>query len=82
MCAVVHHRVSSVDTVINVYLAQPNEQVKDVGVVVDHSASGHIGGELSLALSIQRLIEVILPLIKPVLPQSDGPTAATTCNNL
>lgn len=67
---------------ISVYLAKPDEQVKDVSVVVDHSPSGHIGGELSLTLGVQRLIEVILPLIKPVLPQSDGPTAATACSNV
>ena len=55
------------------HLTQPDEQVKDVGVVVDHSSSGHIGSKLSLTLCVQRLIEVILPLVKPVLPQCDCP---------
>ena len=55
------------------YLTQPDEEVKDMGVVVDHRAGGDIGGKLRLTLSVQRLIEVIFPLIEPVLPQSDGP---------
>ena len=46
-----------------------------MGVVVDHSPSGDIGGKLSLALSVEGLIEVILSLIEPVLPESDGPAA-------
>lgn len=65
-------------TTAQLYLSQPDEQVKDVGVVVDHCSSGDICGKLSLALSVERLIEVILPLVKPVLPQSDGPAAAPT----
>lgn len=57
------------------YLSQPYEQIKDVGIVVDHRPSGDIGSKLSLALSVQRLVEVVLPLVKPVLPQSDRPAA-------
>ena len=62
---------------MQLYLSQPNEQVKDMGVVVDHRPSGDIGGKLSLALSVECLIEVILSLIKPVLPQSDGPAVVS-----
>lgn len=57
------------------HLAKADEKVKDVRIVVDYSSSGHISSKLRLALSVQCLVEVILPLIKPVLPQSDGPTA-------
>lgn len=50
------------------YLSQPDEQVKDVGIIVDHSSRLHVGGKLRLTLRVQRLIEVFLPLIKLVLP--------------
>ncbi|KAA6426088.1 MAG: hypothetical protein FRX49_03940 [Trebouxia sp. A1-2] len=38
-------------------LSQPDEQVKDVGVVVDNGTSLDVGGELSLALGVESLIE-------------------------
>ncbi len=57
-------------------LSQPDEEVKDVGVVVDHSARLHVGGELSLALGVQRLVEIVLTFVKPVLAQRDGPAQA------
>ena len=47
-----------------------------MGVVIHHCASGDIGSKLSLTLSVECLVEVILPLIKPVFPQGDGPAAA------
>ena len=55
-------------------LSQPDEEVEDVGVVVDDGTSLDIGGELSLALGVESLIEVIFSLIKSVLAQCDGPT--------
>lgn len=59
-------------------LAQPDEQVKDVSVVVDHGTGLDVGGKLGLALGIQGLVEVILPLIKLVLAQCDGPAQMHT----
>ena len=56
-----------------VHLAQANEQVEDVGIVVDHSASLHICIKLSLALRVQRIIKVHLALIKAVSPEHNGP---------
>ena len=44
-----------------------------MGIVVDDSAGLDIGGELGLALSVQGLVEIVLPFIEPVLAQSDGP---------
>ena len=55
-------------------LSKPDEEVKDVGVVVDYSTSLDIGGELSLALGVEGLVEIILALIELVLAQCDGPT--------
>jgi len=55
-------------------LSQSDEQVEDVGVVVDHGTSLDIGGKLGLALSVQGLVEIILTLIELVLAQRDGPT--------
>ena len=54
-------------------LAQPDEQVKDVGIVVDHGAGLDVSSKLGLALGVQGLVEVVLPLIKLVLAQCDGP---------
>lgn len=61
-------------------LPQPDEKVKDVGVVVDHSSSLHIGGELGLALSVECLIEIILTLVELVLTQCDRP-AQNMCHS-
>ena len=55
-------------------LSQSDEQVKDVGVVVDYGPSLDVGGKLGLALGVEGLIEIILALIKLVLAQGDGPT--------
>ncbi len=55
-------------------LSQPDEEVEDVGVVVDHSPSLDVGGKLGLALGVKGLVEIILALIKLVLAQRDGPT--------
>ena len=60
------------------YLTQPDEEVKDVGIVVDHGARLHIGGKLRLTLCVQRLIEVVFPLVKLVLAQCDGPVHRQT----
>ena len=54
-------------------LAQANEEVKDVGVVVQHCAGLHIGPELGLTLGVQGLVEVHLPLVKGILAQQHRP---------
>lgn len=55
------------------HLAKADEEIEDVGVVVDHSSSLDVGIKLGLALSVQRLIEVCFPLVKFVLAQHNGP---------
>ncbi len=55
-------------------LSQPDEEVKDVGVVVDNGTGLYVGGKLGLALGVEGLVEIILTLIKLVLAQCDGPT--------
>ena len=55
------------------HLAQADEQVKDMRIIVDNSASLDISTELRLALRIKRLIEVRLALIKAILPQNHSP---------
>ncbi len=55
-------------------LSQSDEQVEDVGIVVNYGTSLDIGGKLCLALSVEGLVEIILALIKLVLAQCDGST--------
>jgi hypothetical protein len=55
-------------------LSQPDEEVEDVGVVVDNGTGLYVGGKLGLALGVEGLVEIILTLIKLVLAQCDGPT--------
>ena len=59
------------------HLAKADEEIKDVSVIVDHCASLDVCIKLSLALRVQRLIEVRFPLIKFVLAQHDGPASGT-----
>ena len=61
------------DTDMQADLAQADEEVKDVSIVVEDSARLHIGPELRLALGVQSLVEVHLPLVKGVLTQQDRP---------
>lgn len=62
-----------IHTTKQAHLAQADEQVKDVGVVVDHGAGLNIGSELRLALRVQRLIEIGLALVKSVLAHHHRP---------
>ncbi len=56
-------------------LSQPDEEVEDVGVVVDYGPRLDVGGELGLALSVEGFVEIILALIELVLAQCDGPAS-------
>lgn len=54
-------------------LAEADEEVKNVGVIVKHSARLHIRPKLCLALSVQGLVEIHLPLVKGILAQQHRP---------
>lgn len=47
-------------------LPQPDQDVKNMGVVVKHGPALHVGVELGLALRVQRLIEVVLEFVEPL----------------
>lgn len=55
------------------YLTEADQEVKDVGVVVDHSPCLNKRAELRLTLCVQRLIVVLLSLIELVLSQDHSP---------
>ena len=44
-----------------------------MGVIVEHSRSLYIGIKLCLALGVEGLIEILLPLIKAVFSEHDCP---------
>ena len=58
-------------------LAQADEQLKDVRIVVEHGAGLDVLAELRLALRVQRLIEVLLAGVKAVLAQRNRPGRST-----
>lgn len=51
------------------HLSQSDEEVEDVGVVVEHGARVDVRGELRLALRVERLVEVGLARVECVLAQ-------------
>ena len=55
------------------YLAEANEQGEDMSIIVQHSGGLDVGVKLRLTLSVEGLIEVLLPLIKAVLSQHYSP---------
>jgi hypothetical protein len=43
-------------------LTQADQNVEDMGVVVEYGAGGQVGVELRLGLCVQRAVEILLPV--------------------
>ena len=57
------------------HLPEPDEEREDMSVVVEHSRGLHVRVKLRLTLSVERFIEVLLPLIEAVFSQHHCPAS-------